>query len=138
MVDRLGFSENESAPPDAPVLIGGPVAPDTGWIIFDQRGYDQVADSAVTISESVSVSASRSMLENVIRGNGPNRMMLALGYAGWGPGQLDEEIARGAWIPADLDCKIIFETPFEQRWSDTLKTVGIDPARLTVMSPSEA
>ncbi len=138
MVDRLGFSEQESSPPDAPVLIGGPVAPDTGWIIFDQRSYDKTADNAVTISEGVSVSASRAMLESVLLGNGPGRMMLALGYSGWGPGQLDDEIARGAWIPADIDGRIIFDIPFDERWSDTLKTVGIDPARLTVMTPSEA
>ncbi|MBN1652218.1 MAG: YqgE/AlgH family protein [Deltaproteobacteria bacterium] len=138
MVDRLGFTENGSAPPDAPVLIGGPVAPDTGWIIFDQRGFEQAADSSVIVSESVSVSASRAMLESVLRGKGPKRMILALGYSGWGPGQLDDEIARGAWIPADLDSRIVFDTPYDQRWSDTLKTVGIDPARLTVMTPSEA
>lgn len=138
MVDRLGFTEEDSSPPDAPVLIGGPVAPDTGWIIYDQRSYGKTADNAVAISESVSVSASRAMLENVLLGKGPNRMMLALGYSGWGPGQLDEEIARGAWIPADINGQIIFDTPFDQRWADTLKTVGIDPARLTVMSPSEA
>ncbi len=138
MVVRLGFAEAESDPPDAPVLVGGPVAPDTGWIIFDQRGFGGMVEGVVNVSDQLAVSASRALLEAIVRGEGPARLMLALGYAGWGAGQLDSEIARGAWIPADLDERIVFDTPFDDRWSSALKTVGIDPARLTVMSPSEA
>lgn len=139
IVERLGFEGKVDTPSTAPVLIGGPVAPDTGWIIFDQRGFTQDAtDGIVSISEGVAVSASRTLLEEVVQGKGPERLMLALGYAGWGPDQLDEEITRGAWIPADLSNQIVFDTPFDKRWADTLMTVGIDPARFTVMSPSEA
>jgi putative transcriptional regulator len=138
MIARLGFPETEVAPPDAPVLVGGPVAPDTGWLIYDQRGYPEVSEGAVNIADALAVSASRALLETVMKGQGPERLVLALGYAGWGAGQLDEEIARGAWIPATLDDRIIFDTPYTERWAVALRSVGIDPARLTVMAPSEA
>jgi putative transcriptional regulator len=138
MIVKLGFQEGKTVAADAPVLVGGPVAPDTGWIIFDQRGFDEAAEGAVRVSEGLAVSASRALLETVIQGNGPDRLLLALGYAGWGAGQLDSEIARGAWIPTDLDEGVVFDVPFEERWSHTLKSAGIDPARLTIMTPSDA
>jgi putative transcriptional regulator len=138
MVVRLGFQEGEVSPPDAPVLVGGPVAPDTGWIIFDHRGFPKVSEVAVQISDRIAVSASRALLEAVVRGKGPQRLVLALGYAGWGAGQLDAEISRGAWIPTELDDEIVFDTPYNDRWAKALTAIGIDPARLSVMTPSEA
>jgi len=137
MVQHLGFDE-VTKPPNVPVMIGGPVAPDTGWIIFDQAGIAEALNEMVAVSESVAVSASRDLLETVVQGNGPERFMLVLGYAGWGAGQLDMEISRGAWIPADLNASIIFDTPFGERWTAALNSLGIDPARLVAMSPSEA
>jgi putative transcriptional regulator len=138
MVVRLGFEEGEGSPPDSPVLVGGPVAPDTGWIIFDDTGFEGDPEGSVQVTEHLAVSASRALLEAVIKGEGPAKLMLALGYAGWGASQLDSEIAQGAWIPADLDESIVFDTPFEQRWTLTLKSVGIDPARFAIMASSEA
>ena len=61
-----------------------------------------------------------------------------LGYAGWGPGQLDDELAQGAWIPVDFDERIVFETPYEERWATALHSLGIDPARLSMLTPSES
>lgn len=138
MVVKLGFQQGEVTPPEAPVLVGGPVAPDTGWIIFDPRGFPTTSDAAVLISDCVAVSASRALLETVVRGKGPERLVLTLGYAGWAAGQLDAEIARGSWIPTELDDKIVFDTPYNERWTQALASVGIDPARLSVMTPSEA
>lgn len=137
MLDALGLQRADSNPPDAPVLLGGPVAPDTGWIIFDsaERGF---GEEVVRVSERLSVSASRELLEQTVHGNGPERMMLVLGYAGWGPEQLDAEIAQGAWIPVDLGEKIVFDTPYEERWASALRSLGIDPARLTVTAPCES
>jgi putative transcriptional regulator len=137
MLDALGLQRPDVRPPDAPVLVGGPVAPDTGWIVFDsaERSF---GDEVVRVSDRLAVSASRELLENTVQGRGPERMMLVLGYAGWGPSQLDAEIAQGAWIPVDLDDKIVLETPYDDRWASALHTLGIDPARLTMTSPCES
>jgi putative transcriptional regulator len=92
----------------------------------------------VRISDRLAVSASRELLEAMIRHEGPERMLLVLGYAGWGAGQLDAEIAQGAWIPVDFDERIVFDTPFEERWSSALRILGINPARLSLSTPSES
>lgn len=137
MLDALGLQRADSNPPDAPVLVGGPVAPDTGWIIFDS-GERSFGEEVVRVSDRLAVSASRELLEQTVHGQGPERMMLVLGYAGWGPEQLDTEIAQGAWIPVDLSEQIVFDTPYEERWASALRSLGIDPARLTVTAPCES
>jgi putative transcriptional regulator len=137
MLEALGLQRADANAPDAPVLLGGPVAPETGWMVFeaDERGY---GEEVVRVSERLAVSASRELLEQTVRGDGPERMMLVLGYAGWAPAQLDAEIAQGAWIPVDLSESIVFDTPYEERWASALRSLGIDPARLTVTAPCES
>jgi len=138
MLDALGLKSSDIAPPDAPVLVGGPVAPDTGWLVFEQTPQRAFGDEVVRISDKLGVSASRELLEQTVHGHGPERVMLVLGYAGWGPSQLDGEIAQGAWIPVDLEERIVFDTPYEERWASALRTLGIDPARLTTAIPAES
>lgn len=118
---------------DDPVLLGGPVSPETGWIVFDPRGAPDVGEGSIVVNECVGVSASRTLLETIARGGGPPRNLLVLGYAGWGAGQLDDELQRGAWIPTSLDASIVFDTPLEERWGRALRSLGIDPARLVTV-----
>lgn len=138
MLERIGLTVEPERVQDSPVLVGGPVAPQTGWIVFEQRPLAEHAEEIVRLSERLAVSASRELLEALAGHAGPERMVLVLGYAGWGPGQLDSEIAQGAWIPVDFDDKIVFDTPFDERWSSALRILGIDPARLSMTGPSES
>jgi putative transcriptional regulator len=138
MLHQLGLSLSDPQKVRSPVLVGGPVLPETGWIVFEQGQVNAPQQDVVRISDRLAVSASRELLEALIGNKGPERMLLVLGYAGWGPGQLDTEIAQGAWIPVDFDERIVFDTPFEERWSSTLRILGIDPARLSMATPSES
>jgi putative transcriptional regulator len=137
MLDALGLQIPDARPPDSPVLVGGPVAPDTGWIVFESEGKS-FGQEVVQVTPRLAVSASRELLENTVKGQGPSRLLLVLGYAGWRASQLDAEIAQGAWIPVDLDERIVFDTPYEERWAGALHSLGIDPARLTVVAPYES
>jgi len=127
--DVLGLEPSDADAP--PVFVGGPVAPDSGWILFDPtHTTPQVVADAVVVSDQLAVSASRSLLESIANGDGPDRRLLALGYAGWAAGQLDGEFQRGVWIPVDLDDEIVFDTPPADRWQAALTSAGIDPARM--------
>jgi putative transcriptional regulator len=77
-------------------------------------------------------------LKNIAQSRDAHRHMLVLGYAGWGAGQLDAEIKQGVWIPVDLDERIIFETPYQNRWTAALAALGIDPMRLVSTVVAEA
>lgn len=131
VAEMLGLEQAERVDVETPVLAGGPVAPQSGWILFDPRGVEaKLLEGAVRVSEGLAVSASRELLERIALGRGPSRRLLALGYAGWAAGQLEGEFARGIWVPVDLDERLIFEVPAPERWSGALKGAGIDPARM--------
>ncbi len=116
----------------AAVLSGGPVSPETGWLVFDPADglIDDEADGIIHVSKHIGVSANMSVLERIAAGTGPSRRAMMLGYAGWGAGQLDEEIREGSWITMDLDPAMIFEVPVEQRWARAFAAIGIDPAQM--------
>jgi putative transcriptional regulator len=138
MLERLGLPPASPEIQDASVLVGGPVNPQTGWIVFEQGQITANHEDVVRLSDRLAVSASRELLETLVAHRGPERMLLVLGYSGWGEGQLDSEIAQGAWIPVDFDERIVFDTPFEDRWASALRILGIDPARLSIAAPSES
>jgi putative transcriptional regulator len=131
VADELGLGKEGRPLPDLPVLVGGPVAPHTGWIVFDPRGSAAApGEGTITVTEHLRVSASRELLKNIAQTPSAARHMLVLGYAGWGAGQLDHEIKQGVWIPVDLNEKIVFDTPFTQRWDAALQALGIDPLQI--------
>ncbi|HEY8428410.1 MAG TPA: YqgE/AlgH family protein [Sandaracinaceae bacterium] len=123
---------------DRTVWIGGPVAPDTGWVLFDPTSGDAGGVEAVRLSERLAVSASRAFLERLARGEGPDRYAVLLGYAGWGPEQLDDEIREGSWIAIDADPALVFDLEPADRWSAALASLGIDPACVVGATVAEA
>lgn len=132
VAELLGLEAESHVADGTPVFTGGPVAPQSGWILFDPSGVSAPAlEDAVEVSEHLAVSASRGLLDAIVAEDGPSRRMLALGYAGWAAGQLDGEFSRGVWIPVDLDDEIVFDVPAEDRWHAALTSAGIDPARMS-------
>lgn len=120
------------------IWVGGPVAPDTGWVLFDPSSGDTSDVEAVELCPRVAVSASRLFLERIAGGKGPSEYAVLLGYAGWGPGQLDDEIREGSWIFIDLEPALVFDVPSDDRWIEALGTLGIDPRRFVGLGVAEA
>lgn len=121
-------TENQSLAA-APVLIGGPVQPERGFVLHEP-GPEQW-DSTFRVSEELSLTTSRDILAAMARGEGPQRSLIALGYAGWSEGQLEFELKDNAWITVAADRSILFDTPLEQRWSASARLMGIDLTLLT-------
>ncbi len=118
------------APTEADVMLGGPVSPEIGWVVYDPRTSEHVPEDIVEVNEGLAVTASLSMLQAISDSRGPSAHLLALGYSGWSPGQLDDELREGSWIPIDADPGLIFDVAMEDRWTAALRTMGIDPARM--------
>lgn len=127
--EELGFS-SPTEPPNAKVMLGGPVSPQTGWVVYDALPNDVVVKDEMRISNGLRMSASIDILEALARGDGPPRSLMMLGYAGWSPGQLEAEMREGAWFPLDVDLSLLFDVPLESRWREALASLGIDPARV--------
>ncbi|MCA9581120.1 MAG: YqgE/AlgH family protein, partial [Myxococcales bacterium] len=115
-----------AVPGDTPVLRGGPVSPETGWVLYDPGDEPASGDDGVIrVGQHIEVCANVRMLRQIARGDGPARRTMMLGYAGWGPGQLDGEIREGSWIVSDLDPGFVFDVPVGERWTRAYAQMGI-------------
>ncbi|WP_066959433.1 YqgE/AlgH family protein [Microbulbifer sp. Q7] len=108
---------------DEPVLIGGPVAQEQGFVL---HGRGMQFASTADVSDDISLTASKDIIESLACGRGPDDVLLALGYAGWGPGQLEQEIAENAWLTLPAEPEILFATPWDKRWQTAAARHGID------------
>jgi putative transcriptional regulator len=110
-----------------PVLEGGPVAPDRGFVLHTpQEGFE----SSLPVSSEIMVTTSRDVLAAIASGSGPNKYIVALGYAGWGGGQLEGELRENAWLSVEADSDIVFDMPLPKRFENALGKLGIQIDRL--------
>jgi putative transcriptional regulator len=110
------------------VGTGGPVQPETGWVLFGQGGPEGLS-GAHQVAEGIHFAGSIDALRRIGE-RPPGRVRLFLGYAGWGPGQLEMELAQGAWLVVPTDAEIVFDGRGEAVWHRVLHELGIDPATL--------
>lgn len=113
---------------EAPVLIGGPVQPERGFVLHAPPGD---WESSYKISERLCVTTSRDVLAAMAEGNGPRDAIVALGYAGWSPGQIENELKENAWLTCAADEAILFSAPLETRWEAAANLVGVNISSLT-------
>ena len=114
---------------DHPVVAGGPVSTDRGFMLFaGEENYE----SSLKITEEVHLTSAFESLRAVANDEGPERFMIALGYAGWGGGQLEDEITRNIWLTVEADTDVLFNQPFEQRLDAAAALLGID---LSLVAP---
>ena len=105
------------------VLEGGPVSPDHGFVLHTPvEGFD----SSIQINDDIMVTTSRDVLAAIATGNGPDKFLVALGYAGWDDGQLEFEMRQNAWLSVPADKGILFESALPQRWEKALGKLGIN------------
>ena len=130
IVRELEFEITPQTPVASLVVNGGPVSPETGWILFDPKGVAPPSEEIVLLDSGLALTASFSMLGAIAAGHAPSRFLLSLGYAGWDAGQLENEMRDGSWIPVDFDLELLFDVPLEMRWESALAKLGIDPARV--------
>ena len=127
LFERLSLSLRSPDLSDAPIYFGGPVQTDRGFVLHAPAGEWQ---STLRVGEAIGLTTSKDILEAVGRGEGPSRMLVTLGYAGWSPGQLEHEISQNAWLTVQASDGILFETPAEERLPAAMELLGLDFARL--------
>ncbi|MFZ5841473.1 MAG: YqgE/AlgH family protein [Pseudomonadota bacterium] len=113
---------------EQPVLVGGPVQTDRGFVVHRPGS---VWISTWNVSDAASLTTSKDVLQAMAQGVGPRDAFIALGYAGWGAGQLEQELLDNAWLTVPADPRIIFDVPYEQRWNEAAKLIGIDISLLS-------
>lgn len=110
---------------DERVWMGGPVRPESGWVLFSGKARQEV-DGAVEVMPGLFLSASIELLRD-LASRPPRRFRLCLGHAAWGPSQLESELIDGSWMLAPATAALIFDTPPEQMWDVAFRQLGLDP-----------
>jgi len=128
VLDQMGIDASSSRHRAMPVHIGGPVQSNRGFVVHEPVGE---WESTMRVNDTLAVTTSRDVLVALAENRGPERSLLALGYAGWSAGQLEREIADNAWLSGPADHQIIFELPPEQRWTAAVEHLGVDLAALS-------
>jgi putative transcriptional regulator len=128
MLGQLAIELMDRTLIDRPVLQGGPVEPERGFVLHRS---EQRFEATLVVGQEIRLTSSPDILTALGRGTGPDPVLVALGYAGWGRGQLEAELSSNTWLTVPADPSIIFDTPFEQRWTGALGLPGVDIQRIT-------
>jgi len=108
---------------DTSAVSGGPVHAGQGFVLHDT---ERTWEGTLQVSDMISVTSSRDILDDIAVGDGPKKFLLALGCASWEAGQLEEELMQNEWLTCPADSRIIFDTPYDECWKSAAQTLGID------------
>jgi putative transcriptional regulator len=109
---------------DIPVMAGGPVQMDHGFVLH--RYCDKTWEASLKVTPEITLTTSRDILRAIARDNGPQEHLIALGYAGWTAGQLEQELAENSWLTLPGSSNIIFSTPADERLEAAGALLGVD------------
>ncbi len=118
--------ENESLK-GLKALSGGPVQPEQGFVIHG-KAIEKTWENTMQVTNDLYVTASRDILFDIAINKGPKNFLLTLGCASWVAGQMEAEVLNNSWLNCDANSKIIFDTPYNQRWNGAVEKMGINAA----------
>ena len=95
------------------IFAGGPVQPDIGFVV---HSTDYQGPTTVDVNARVAMTSSREILRDIGNDKGPQKSLIAFGYAGWAPGQLEGELARRDWVVTPGESKLIFDEDRDTVW----------------------
>ncbi|MFM2054088.1 MAG: hypothetical protein RL456_2125 [Pseudomonadota bacterium] len=132
LFERVELALDRADLAEEPVYFGGPVQTERGFVLHDRLADDSAGyTSSLSVPGGLAMTTSRDVLEALAGGQGPRRVLITLGYAGWGAGQLEDELSRNGWLSVEADPAVIFDTPAPQRYQRALSLLGVDPGMLS-------
>lgn len=129
LFERVDLKLESGPRAQSPVLYGGPAHTDRGFVLHNQTNVHY--DSTLQVDDGLALTMSKDVLEAVSEGDGPLKLVVTLGHAGWGEGQLEEELGLNAWLTVRADPAIVFDVPHKERFGAAMQLLGIDPAMLS-------
>ncbi len=131
VLHHLNIDVTDKSSESHPVLMGGPVGQEHGFIIHNELSFlsektKREVDANPDDHTELVISSSKEMLSSIAQGKGPAQYLVTLGYTGWEAGQLENEIAKNDWLVIPYDENILFKVPMELRWQMAPSSLGID------------
>lgn len=109
------------------VMMGGPVQIERGYVLHTPVGNWQ---NSITVSDGIALTSSRDIIENITQPGAVDKVLISIGYAKWRKGQLERELADNAWLTVPADEHILFDLPYEHRYTAAFAKLGIEPHKL--------
>ena len=128
LFEQLNVEDPHSAAAEDPILMGGPVGPERGFVLHNPGSS---FENSLTVSDDIQLTLSRDVIDAMATGDGPQKSLVALGYAGWQPGQLESEMLANSWLNVPASPDIVFDMPFNDRWMSAARTLGIDISKIS-------
>ena len=128
LLDQVGITMSPGLH-DRPVHFGGPAEHARGFVLHSGDYRSRI--TTLPVAEMFGMTATVDVLEDMGAGHGPDRAIVALGYAGWGPGQLEGELAQNGWLTVDATPDLVFGTPDAGKWEAALRRLGVDALALS-------
>ena len=128
LFEQLSVDDADPDVASSPVMSGGPVGTERGFVL---HGKNHSFENTLSVSDDIQLTLSRDVIDAMAIGNGPEKSLVAVGYAGWEAGQLEEEMLLNAWLNVPATPELVFDTPFEERWDSAARLLGIDIASIS-------
>jgi putative transcriptional regulator len=127
MFDQLQIESGDAKKKNQPLLFGGPVQPERGFVIHRPCGSWR---SSLLLGDDVTVTTSNDIIRAIAENDGPADALVALGFVSWEAGQLEQEIETDQWMVCNYQSEILYDTPFEKRWEKTPESIGVNVNQL--------
>ncbi len=128
LLKQLDIPQTDFLTKTTPVLFGGPVQMDCGFVLHHPVGKWQ---STLAVNREVGLTTSLDILKAIASADGPQQVLIALGYAGWAAGQIEHELTQNAWLTVPASSDVIFDLPLEERLPAAMQLLGINDANLS-------
>lgn len=111
-----------------PLLFGGPIQPERGFVIHKQVGGWR---SSLFLQDEVTVTTSNDIIRAIAQDKGPKDVLVTLGYTAWLGDQLEKEVIDNRWLVCPYKAELVYEVPFQNRWEYAGLSIGVKMNQLT-------
>ncbi|MDG2107728.1 MAG: YqgE/AlgH family protein [Woeseiaceae bacterium] len=129
LLDQLSVKDVDPIVANNPIVSGGPIGAERGFVLHNKT---QSFKNTISVSDDIQLTLSRDVIEAMATGVGPQKSLIAIGYAGWDSGQLEEEILTNFWLNVTATPELVFNTPFVDRWNSAAHLLGVDLASVSL------
>jgi putative transcriptional regulator len=107
------LGEKREGDANVPLFIGGPVQLDVMLVL---HSAEYRVSGTLAVDGHVAVTGDPQVLRDIAAKTGPQKSLLAFGYAGWAAGQLDAEMEHNVWFTAPEDPTLLFDADRDKVW----------------------